>query len=555
MDDRETQGEVERAARSLLGWPFSLLVAGISAAMVATWLPHYLLWPWWPDLDTWATIAQGWDSGIRPYRDVVIFNFPGQIYGAYGLGKLFGWGRTWPVFALDAALLLTLGGLLASWSRRCLGRTLPGLVGFAAVLSAYLNLDYTYAAQRDWQGPLLALAGLLIVQRWPGPKGRLAASALLAMGFAIRPHVVLFGPPIALAIYLQRPEAEPRSATARRFAIWAALSLLMVALAFSPLIWQGLMGDFVRGVRQASYGSRYSQTTRKSLGMGLLHGLSLDRLDRPFRLRGPALANELWERLEGWKTLATIALLILIARTAPDRVRRVAWPWVAALGFALLYRPLHPKPHLYLVLPLRLTWACSLPLLVDGLLRTTARRPILGLAGTLILLGVAVPGVPSFCSVTESLDALREWKRSDEPELLPRTASAQFHPGRPESPFTWPDYRRTLIYLRSRTSPATPVANLLNNVPFPAINGPIGRISPLPAESGLIWIWSVDPTQEDAFVKALERSPAGTVVVWSPGTPTFDKRLQIPKLSEAVRRMFRPEARFGPIEVWRKPGG
>jgi len=63
----------------LLGVPLSGLLITLCVVMLAGWLPHYLTWPWWADLDTLATIAQGWDAGIRPYRDVALFNFPGQI--------------------------------------------------------------------------------------------------------------------------------------------------------------------------------------------------------------------------------------------------------------------------------------------------------------------------------------------------------------------------------------------------------------------------------------------------------------------------------------------
>ena len=51
----------------------SAVLAASCGLMFAGWLPHYLTWPWWPDIDSFAAIAQGWDAGIRPYRDVSIF--------------------------------------------------------------------------------------------------------------------------------------------------------------------------------------------------------------------------------------------------------------------------------------------------------------------------------------------------------------------------------------------------------------------------------------------------------------------------------------------------
>jgi len=44
-------------------------------------------------------------------------------------------------------------------------------------------------------------------------------------------------------------------------------------------------------------------------------------------------------------------------------------------------------------------------------------------------------------------------------------------------------YRRVLIHLQETTGPATLVANVLKEPPFPAINGPAARLSPFLAES------------------------------------------------------------------------
>ena len=138
--------------------------------MLATWLPHYLGWPWWPDIDAWATIAQGWDEGIRPYRDVVIFNFPGQIYECYALGKLSGGAGPGRSTRLDAAMLLGLGAAGVAWSRRRFGWSWPGLLGWTAALAVYLDLDYAMVAQRRLAGPFLAAIALFCASG-AGPVG------------------------------------------------------------------------------------------------------------------------------------------------------------------------------------------------------------------------------------------------------------------------------------------------------------------------------------------------------------------------------------------------
>ena len=202
---------------TLPGWPASAMVATVCAAILLTWLPHYLTWPWWPDADAWAALAQGWDSGIRPYRDVSSITFPGPIYLAWLLGKGFGWGRTTPFYAADATMLLGLGAVLIAWSRRCFGSAWPGLVGWSAALAMYCGLDYTLVAQRDWQGPILALMSLAVLQAWRDRAATIASAALMAAAFTIRPHVVLFGGAIAAVVACR---AETWREASRRAALW-----------------------------------------------------------------------------------------------------------------------------------------------------------------------------------------------------------------------------------------------------------------------------------------------------------------------------------------------
>lgn len=513
------------------------------AAMLATWLPHYLTWPWWPDADAWAAMAQGWDAGLRPYRDVTCFNFPGQIYESWALGKLFGWGRTWPFYALDAAMLIGLGPVLAIWGRRRFGSALPGLIGWAAAVSAYLNLDYSLVAQRDWQAPLLAVAALATLQSWRGWRGRILSSAMMASAFVIRPHVVVFLPAIAGAVAL---DADSRRGAARDLAGWGLAFATALLVAFLPLIAGGLVGDFVRGVRQASYGSGYSRTTPGSVLLGVL---------REIGLAAPAPEVKGWDqtlaRIAGWKTLATLTALGVLVATAPRARRASAAPWLAALALVLLYAPLHPKAHGYLALPLRLVWSVAWGLLAGLVLAalpaTWGGRRV---AVLLVALIVAIPGPPTYCLPGEAIEALR----GRDPGHAPATARRRFAPEYGGTPYRWDDYRRLLAYLRQGTTPETRVATVLRNVPFPAVNGAVGRISPLPAESGVIWLWSVDPKLEGAFVAAVDAMPAGSVAVWSPDESTFAEELRLDALRAAIRRGFRPEARFGAFEVWRKPG-
>ncbi len=190
----------ERLSAWLLAGPLTAMVVAAAVAQWACWVPHYLTWPWSPDLDVFATMARGWDAGFRPYRDLRGNNFPGTIYAHWIVGKLAGWGRTAPFLALDGALVLGLGLSLVGWSRRRFGKALPGAVGFLTFLGYYLALDYTQTAQRDWQGPLAATLAVLVLEARVGTAGHLGSALLFAAALATRPQTILFLPAAVSAL-------------------------------------------------------------------------------------------------------------------------------------------------------------------------------------------------------------------------------------------------------------------------------------------------------------------------------------------------------------------
>jgi hypothetical protein len=502
-------------------------MAALCALLLAGWLPHYLTWPWWPDLDAFAAIAQGWDAGIRPYRDVSLFNFPGQIEILWLLGKAFGWGRTWPIYALDATLLVTLGAALTAWSRRSFGRSSPGLIGFLGFVYYYMNLDYALAAQRDWQGPVLAFVGMLLVRARPGLPAAFGSGALFGLAFVVRPHILLFTPAAALAVATMAsgPSDPPSRARSRALLAWAAAAVLAVAVGFAPLAAQGLLGDFARGVRQASYG-RYGEYPA-SLASRIFG-----------QLREPRLA------LGAFLAMAT-------SSASPLAIRRVAIPWVFGLLLALTYRPFHPVQHDYLAHPLWLVWSINLAVTAGAAMTLLKQRPGLALGSIALLVAIASPGLPRFFDAEASLRAIGDIGRGSEPTRVPPGAETHFAPLDTRSPYTWDQYRQVLAYLRQKTGPDTRVANLLRNVPFPALNGTVGRICPLPADSGIIWLYALGTDREADFARALEAAE-DAVVVWIPGERSFDPRLQLSILEPAVLRFYRPEATIAGIQIWRR---
>ena len=178
------------------------------------------------------------------------------------------------------------------------------------------------------------------------------------------------------------PDARIRALLA-----WAVAASMGVAAGFAPLAAQGLLGDFVRGVRQASYG-RYGEYP-VSLAVKVIVQLGEPRL-----AMGSALA-------------------VAVAVVAPSEIRRLALPWVLMLLLVLVYRPLHPLPHAYLAHPLWLIWSINLAVITGAALTAWKRRPWLALGSVGLLLALASPGVPRFCDMAASVRALGDLGRRD----------------------------------------------------------------------------------------------------------------------------------------------
>lgn len=523
---RAAIGWLNPLADRALRWGLPGALAVICGALWIAWMPQYLTWPWARDPDTFATLAQGWDAGIRPYRDVLAYNFPGAIYLAWIVGKVAGWGQTAALYAVDALVVLGLGVALVAWSGRCLGGALPGLVGYLMFLGFYLGLTYEVVAQRDWYAALGAALALLVLQTDPSRRGRLAAAAFWAVALSFRPQAILFLPALTAAVVLAVRETDRRKWRAlNALGEWGLALGLAAVLAFLPLLLAGLLDDLFRNLRIVAYGGPYSQASPAGMVTTFL-----DQFRHP-------------------PTVFALVATVLMAWLGPPGLRRTARPWALAWPAVLLYAPISPVQHNYLVHPLALFGAISLAMPVAWLIGAT-RLP--GPVRVLVLaLGLCLiwPGVPRFCSPARSLAALGPLVRGAEPTVPPLGSLNSFpRDGRVSS--HWDCYCDVLRYLRARTDPQTPVANALNRPPFESINGPTGRLSPFLAESGVCWLSWVAIDLDGRFATALERTP-GAVVVWSPRSQD-PRRLRLDRVEAVIRQHYRFEARFGDIEVWRR---
>jgi hypothetical protein len=519
---------VERVSAWMLKGPLTLALLGLCAFQLATWLPHYLTWPWFADHDVFATLALGWEHGQLPYRDLLGNNFPGTVYLFWIVGKVFGWGKTLPFLAVDAGFLLTLGLTLFVWSGRRFGRLLPGVVAYAVFLSYYLNLDFSRVAQRDWHGPFFVVVGLLLADAYPGSWSRRLAALTTAIGFVIRPQIVLLLPAVVLAVAQgTRQESDPSNRRTVRILLgWGLLLTVLIVLAFQPLVWSGIWDDFLRGVRLTFYGARYNKATPGSiLTQMVLQALHLEFI------------------------IAPLAVLVL-APLGDARTRGTAWVWLLASLGAWFYKPMSPVPFPYLEHPLTLIWAVTIGVLVQLLMTPGLAHPAIRLAAVLVAMRLGVHARPGQCSVSYARQGLATLQRGTDPDEAPLGIHIALPSDSRSTAFPWNDYRETLAYLRTQVDPSTRVANLLHVVP--ALNGPSGRLTPLPAES-LAWL-GVHPDDEPAFQRALERADANSVVVWTPVKGKFNDLwshyAEVERLAPVIRRYYEPMARFGDVEVW-----
>jgi hypothetical protein len=529
---RGTIGHWLRRFDAVAGWALRRGLAfgfgALAVAWLASWVPHYLTWPWCRDPDTFASLARAWDQGILPYRDIRAYNFPGTIYLFWLLGKTVGWDRPWAFYALDAALVVSLGVAITAWSRRRLGGALPGLMAYTMFLALYLGLEYEQVAERDWQATFFVALALFAAESWPGRRGRLASAVATAAAFCIRPHVVLFLPALVSAIDEgARRWDEPLRRTFTALVAWALALVVGVILAFAPLILAGVLDDLMRGLRVAAYGGPYSRAS-------------------PER----ALAT-FWLQFRDPRVGALLTTGLAAMLLAPPEARRVARTWTLALFAALFYRPLHPVGHAYLALPLDVIAAISLAPAVAWLVRADRLPAMIRLLGVLLIGYEAIPEVPRFYAPAEAFAAFGPLWSGREPIPSPIGVQRYFLRGSCYNDYCWPDYRDLLDYLRHQTGPDTPVANVLRRVPFPSLNGPTGRPSPFRAESGICWMWLVRDDLDAAFAADLERAP-DSVVVWVPDEPGVDPRIRLDRLTTVIRRDYRPAARFGVFEVWRR---
>lgn len=185
------------------------LIAYVIASIIliiATWLPHYLIWPTVCDWDMPAKAAL-WDiNGLVPYRD---FSYgvtgPGQIYiwkAAFILG-----GRDYgKVFAnlIDASLMISLGFFAVKWSNRHFQTKIPGLIIFLGWTARYAGYHFGHSAQRDWHCIYFIVLALMVMQSRNNKSGFALSGILFSISAFFRPYFIFTIPVFLIALIIRQ---------------------------------------------------------------------------------------------------------------------------------------------------------------------------------------------------------------------------------------------------------------------------------------------------------------------------------------------------------------
>lgn len=525
--DRFVDQHLQDYSRQLLKY-LNLATVIISFLYFVTWFPNYLFWPWWMDQDHFAVSALSWENGIRPYRDLIDFNFPFPIYFNWIVGKIFGWGRPMVINAIDGLLMLSLAGFLIKWCQYRFQSLTSGLCAALLVIYHYCSLDYSRVMQRDWHVVYCSIISLCLLQL-SHFKYKLQLSALLmAIACNTRPYAVLAFPPIFWAIFFT-PDLllEIRK---RNLICFACYFLVFTLLLWSPLILSGMFDDFLRTfIAELTKGS-YQSNEKTTLGR-----LIFNQLNR----------NVTFTALAG--------LIVLIPVKWKDaETRYLLTTWAIAFGTFLFYMPSCPVRHEYTQIPFEMIAAVSLSIVFGKFLNSVKISPLLKCSIIVFWVYHYFPGWPvysSFKATNQALVALARWEPiAQKPIGTDHTfASDNTNIFR----YRWSDYQNMLAYIRQNTNSTTTVGNFLRSHPFPALNGMTGRLTTWPCGEGIMWLRGVPGSSEAQFAAGLD-TQSDSVIVWHDRGENFPIENQFEIIEQKIRQNYEPLIRIGDIDIWVK---
>ena len=505
-----------------------ILLGVITLIYFLTWFPHYLFWPWWMDQEHFAISALSWENGIRPYRDLIDFNFPFPIYFNWMVGKMFGWGRPMATNAIDGMVLAGMTIFLCWWSRRKFRHITPGLLGAFFVVFHYCSLDYSRVMQRDWHVVCLAIISICLLQLKPFSYQIPLVALFMAIACNIRPYAVLAMPAIAWAI-LFNPELtiKIRSQNAIKINL---LFFLFTIMLWMPLVMHGMMDDFLRTfiieLKKGGYKTNENTTIPQLLFLQLNRNITFS---------------------------AFFALIFALFLTRKEKFQLYeTTTWLMAFIFFLFYMPLCPVRHVYTEIPFEMVAAVCLGYAGGLILHHSNSYPTFKVC-FIVFWALAYfqlwPKYSQFGPTGDALTAIYHWRGLKEPP--PGVGNNFGVTAGSAASYDWMDYQNVLRFVRKSTAKSTYVVNFLRAVPFPAINGSTGRLTAYPCAEGIMWLRGVPGSSEADFAKALKK-PERCVVVWHDRGERNPIENKFPLIEKTIREHYTPLIRIGDIDIWAK---
>lgn len=490
------------------------------------WLPHYLFWPMWMDAEHFAISAQSWDAGIRPYRDLIDFNFPGPIYFYWMIGKVFGWGKPMMANLADALVLIGFGSAVLCWSKRVFASWNPGLVACLLMARYYMSLDYARVMQRDWYVFVFGTLAILVIQAWKNENRWALAGILLSTGLVIRPYAVLWFVPVGLSLFMQ-PRDEARQIRHRFFSLTLSVVISSIVL-WMPLFLSQIFDDFLGHLLQELLYSNYRSQ------------------------KDDSLKSIVWDEIARATEFTSLVGLVACGMLpGKNKELRSDWlVWCSVFTMMILYKPLCPVRHEYTMIPLSMTSCLVIGFCFGLMMHATHFDLSVFVIASVIWAHFYHPGWPQmgdFQASSKAIQAFVNWENLKQP---PPGCRDVFRAVVDDPNFYhWQDYQGLLDYIRHEVPEDVRVVNFLLYRPFPAVNAPTGRLSLWPCGEGILWLSWVHKSMEPDFARALD-APVPAIVILSDERLWWPPPNRFPAIEKKIRAEFEQVSRHGAFQVW-----
>ncbi len=521
-----SEGYCQKFLRLPLQWILSIIIA----LWFLLWAPHYLYWPWWMDLEHFSVSAHAWDQGIKPYRDLIDFNFPGPIYIMWMIGKLFGWNHPMAANFLDIMVCIVLFCLTIRWSKRVFDSSTAGLIGCILMARYYMSLDASRVMQREWYVIALGIGMLMITQMTTHRYKYLFSGFVLAVALVIRPYAILLLPAVIVSVVIEYWGQRLKTEIALKQIVLSGLVSSLIL--WSPLVFHGIADDFFRETfRELMYGN-YDPQGREAFHWTVYNQIATKVI---------------------FSALCTVVLTLYLLRNDPCKLGLVL-PWVVMFVSMVFYKPLCPVMHAYTEIPLEMVAGLMLGIFwgVFENFQGVSSRFKVSLIG--FWTWFFLPAFPDMLSVSSSREALVSMVSSTGLEKSPPGWAGHLK-DRNKIPkvYFWQDYQSALEFIREETSSEVRVVNFIRKQPFPTFNGPTGRLSLWPCAEGIQWLRWVHPELELEYANSLQ-SQVPSIVIWNDREEMSNVAIKYPLIDRLIRREYEPLARFGQIDIWKRRG-